>query len=115
MSFLKSSRPQTHSSSSFHLKRASNWKRRASNSPTKIRLRILTSQAYPTEPVFSRLILNYGLIVNIIGANLTKNTSQGWFDLELRGSIPELQKALAYLQHLEFKILGKANPDGDAW
>lgn len=115
MSFLNSSRPQTHPSGSFKLKRASNWERLPSNSPTQIRLRILTSQAYPTEPVFSQLILNYGLIVNIIAANLAKDTSQGWFDLELRGGIQELQKALAYLQQLEFKILGKANPDGDAW
>lgn len=86
------------------------------DSPTKIRLRVNLPQKYQQEPVISRLIANYGLLVNITGAMLGLETGgQGWFDLELRGTPNQIQTGLAYLQELELKIWGKPNPDGDGW
>jgi ABC-type methionine transport system ATPase subunit len=93
----------------------STWGQPQSDSLKQIRLKLLVSQKYKNEPVLSRLVLNYGLIVNITGANIKKHSPEGWLDLELRGNIQQLQKALAYLQQLDLKILGKANPDRDSW
>lgn len=112
---LNSSGLQTHYVNYFETKKTLNWGQFQTGSSTQMRLKVVISQKYQNEPVISRLILDYGLIVNITGANLVKDSSEGWFDLELRGNIQQLQKALAYFQQLEFKISGKANPDGDGW
>ncbi len=105
----------THYLKSFEPKTISNFGQSQSRSSKQIRLQLVIPQKYQNEPVFSRLIWDYGLIINITGANLEQGSSEGRFDLELRGNILQLQKALAYLQQLDIKILGKANADGDSW
>ncbi len=51
----------------------------------RIRLRI--PKDYHQEPVISRLVSDYGLIVNITAAILGANAvGDGWFDLELQGT-----------------------------
>lgn len=76
---------------------------------TQIRLRIYLPQCYQQEPVISRLISAYRLVVNITGAR------QGCFDLELKGTPPQISHGLTYLESLNINIFGKANPDGDSW
>ena len=115
MDSLNNSDLQTHYLNSFRASPISHWVRYKANHPMRIRLKILISEKFDNEPVLSRLILDYGLTVNITGANFRQDRSNGWFDLELRGGVLQLQKALAYLQQLDLKILGKANPDGDSW
>ncbi|MFB2978197.1 NIL domain-containing protein [Microseira sp. BLCC-F43] len=86
------------------------------SSVTQIRLRVEIPPCYQQEPVISRLIRDHGLIVNITGAKLGQNTGlQGYFDLELRGTQPQICSGLTYLQSLNIKVIGKANPDGDSW
>ncbi len=86
------------------------------SSVTQIRVRVEIPPYYQQEPVISRLIREHRLIVNITGAKLGKNTGlQGCFDLELRGTPPQICSGLTYLQSLGIKVVGKANPDGDGW
>lgn len=83
---------------------------------TQIRLRVEIPPCYQQEPVIYRLIREHGLIVNITGAKLGKNMGlQGCFDLELTGTPPQICSGLTYLQSLNLKVVGKANPDGDGW
>jgi L-aspartate semialdehyde sulfurtransferase ferredoxin len=86
------------------------------NTTTKIRLRLQIPQRYQQEPVISRLIATYGLVVNITGAMLGKHTDgEGRFDIEIDGTIAQIWRGLAYLESLNLKIFGKPNSDGDSW
>ncbi|ARV57851.1 hypothetical protein BZZ01_03685 [Nostocales cyanobacterium HT-58-2] len=85
-------------------------------STTKIRVRLHIPNRYQQEPVISRLIAIHGLIVNITGAMLGKHTNgEGRFDLEIRGTVPQIWRGLAYLESLNLKIIGKPNTDEDGW
>lgn len=81
-----------------------------------LRLRVYIPPCYQQDPVISRLISEFDLVVNITGAMLGKNTGgEGCFDLELRGKQPQICRCLTYLQSKDIKIIGKANVDGDGW
>jgi hypothetical protein len=55
--------------------------------------------------VISRLVSEYGLIVNIRAALLAANAvGDGWFDLDLQGTEAQIHNGLAYLQELELEI-----------
>jgi L-aspartate semialdehyde sulfurtransferase ferredoxin len=82
---------------------------------TQIRLQLHIPSFYYQEPIISRLISDYGLLVNITGARLGATHHQGRFDLELRGTPQQLHKGLNYLQSLNIKIVGKSNAEGDSW
>ncbi|MEH2148376.1 NIL domain-containing protein [Nostoc sp.] len=83
---------------------------------TQIRLRIHIPKCYLQAPVISQLISTYGLVVNITKAMLQPNTNgQGCFDIELRGTVPQICSGLAYLESLNLRIVGKPNADGDSW
>ena len=83
---------------------------------TQIRLRIHIPKSYLQVPVISQLISTYGLVVNITKAMLQQNTNgQGCFDIELRGTVPQICSGLAYLESLNLRIVGKPNADGDSW
>jgi L-aspartate semialdehyde sulfurtransferase ferredoxin len=83
---------------------------------TQIRLRIHIPISYLQAPVISQLISTYGLVVNITKAMLQPNTDQeGCFDIELRGTVPQISCGLAYLESLNLRIVGKPNADGDSW
>ncbi|BAZ21270.1 hypothetical protein NIES4073_21480 [Kalymmatonema gypsitolerans NIES-4073] len=87
-----------------------------SSNTTKMRLRLHIPRRYQQEPVISRLIAIHGLVVNITGAMLGKHTNgEGRFDLEIRGTVPQIRHGLAYLESLNLKIVGKPNADGDSW
>lgn len=82
---------------------------------TKIRLHLQIPQHYQQEPVISRLIATYGLVVNITGAKLEHTGGEGRFDLEIDGTVPQIWRGLAYLESLNLKIRGKPNAEGDSW
>ncbi|WP_369694335.1 NIL domain-containing protein [Nostoc commune] len=83
---------------------------------TQIRLRIYIPKCYLQAPVISQLISAYGLVVNITKAMLQPNTDQeGYFDIELRGTVSQISSGLAYLESLNLRIVGKPNADGDGW
>lgn len=85
-------------------------------SVTQLRVRLYIPAHYQQEPVLSRLISNYGLVVNITGAVLENNTHKdGCFDLELRGSFEQIKRGLGYLDSLHIQVIGKPNPAGDSW
>lgn len=87
-----------------------------SSKSTKICLRLHIPGHYQQEPVISRLIAIHGLVVNITGAMLGKQTNgEGCFDLELRGTVSQIRHGLAYLESLNLKIVGKPNTEGDGW
>ncbi|WP_341527958.1 NIL domain-containing protein [Nostoc sp. UHCC 0302] len=76
----------------------------------RIRLRI--PKDYHQEPVISRLVSDYGLIVNITAAILGANAvGDGWFDLELKGTDSQIQSGLTYLQNLELEVWDDTKKD----
>jgi len=81
---------------------------------TRIRLRI--PKSYHQEPVISRLVSHYGLTVNITAAILGANArDDGWFDLELRGRVPQIDSALTYLNELDLEVWNSSDNDDDGW
>jgi ABC-type methionine transport system ATPase subunit len=72
---------------------------------TNKRIRLRIPKDYQQKPVISRLVSEYGLIVNITAAILGANAvGDGWFDLELQGTDAQIQSALNYLQELSLQI-----------
>lgn len=84
---------------------------------TQVRIRIQIPKYYGQEPVISRLVSDHGLSVNVKAALLGADTqSEGWFDLELQGTTPQIQSALVYLAELDIKIWSKStDPDEENW
>jgi hypothetical protein len=81
---------------------------------TQIRIRIRIPKRYQQEPIISNLITQHGLTVNIAAALLGANAREdGWFDLELQGTIPQIQSALLYLNDLDLEIW--YDSDGESW
>jgi NIL domain len=75
-------------------------------SPTLLHSRIRVPQQYYHQPVVSRLISRYGLGVNITAAFLPADCSQdGWFDLQLRGYLQQLDSSVAYLLSLGIEVV----------
>ncbi|GAB1539296.1 hypothetical protein NUACC21_19620 [Scytonema sp. NUACC21] len=86
------------------------------SSTTKVRLQLHIPERYQQEPVISKLIAAHGLVVNITGAKLGKHTNgEGRFDLEIRGTVPQIWRGLDYLESLNVTIVGKPHSDGDSW
>ncbi|OUL21176.1 ABC transporter [Nostoc sp. T09] len=74
------------------------------------RIRVRIPKDYHQEPVISRLVSDYGLIVNITAAILGANAvGDGWFDLELQGTDAQIESALNYLQELSLQIWDETN------
>lgn len=79
---------------------------------THARIRIRIPKRYQQEPVISNLISQYGLTVNIAAALLSANAREdGWFDLELLGTVPQIQSALLYLNDLDLEIWYESETD----
>jgi len=86
------------------------------NRPTHKRIRVRIPKEYNDEPVISRLVSHYGVTVNIAAALLGANArDDGWFDLELRGTTPQIQSALTYLDEMDLEIWSESNPEEDGW
>lgn len=81
---------------------------------TRIRVRI--PKNLHQEPVISRLVSHHGITVNINAALLSVNArDDGWFDLELRGTSPQIESGLTYLNELDLEIWGESTPEEDGW
>lgn len=81
---------------------------------TRIRLRI--PKQYQHEPIISDLISRYGITINITAALLSANAREdGWFDLELRGTIEQVRSALVYLNDLNLEIWHDSDPQNEVW
>ena len=88
----------------------------AANRPTQTRIRIRIPKEYNDEPVISRLISHYGVTVNIAAALLGANArDDGGFDLELRGTSPQIQSALTYLDEMDLEMWGPSDSEEDGW
>ena len=86
------------------------------NRPTQTRIRIRIPKQYTDEPVISRLVSHHGVTVNIAAALLGANArDDGWFDLELRGTKPQIQSALTYLNEMDLEIWGESDTQEDGW
>ncbi|PAX52045.1 NIL domain-containing protein [Brunnivagina elsteri] len=69
----------------------------------KIRVRI--PRDYHEEPVISRLVSDYGLVINIRAAILGANAvGDGWFDLDLQGTNQQIELAITYLRNLALEV-----------
>lgn len=72
---------------------------------TQTRIRIRIPKEYHQEPVISKLISQHGLTVNITAALLSVNAREdGWFDLDLQGTVEQIRSALIYLNDLDLEI-----------
>jgi len=80
----------------------------------QIRLQLQIAQCYPLKTIFSNLISEQGLTVNITGVRAEENAYQ-YLDLEIQGTILQINNGLDYLQSLDLKIKGKPNTEGDGW
>jgi ABC-type methionine transport system ATPase subunit len=78
----------------------------ASNDKQKHKqIRVRISQNYHQEPIISRLVSDYGLVINIRAAILGANAvGDGWFDLDLQGENQQIEHALSYLHDLQLEI-----------
>ncbi len=86
------------------------------NRPTQTRIRVRIPKEYNDEPIISRLISHYGVTVNIAAALLGANArDDGWFDLELRGTTPQIQSALTYLNEMDLEMWNESNSEEDGW
>jgi phosphopantetheine adenylyltransferase len=84
------------------------------SSVTQIRLQLQTTQCYPLQAILSNLISEQGLTVNVTGIRTEKNAHEH-LDLEIQGTILQINNGLNYLQSLDLKISGKPNTEGDSW
>lgn len=86
------------------------------NRHTQTRVRVRIPKDLHEEPVISRLVSHHGVTVNIAAALLSANArDDGWFDLELRGTIQQIQSALSYLNELDLEIWGQSLSEEDGW
>jgi NIL domain len=83
------------------------------NRTTEKRIRVRIPKDYRQEPVISRLVSDYGLVVNISAAVLGANgVGDGWFDLGLKGTETKIDRALVYLHDLALEVWGNSDIDG---
>jgi hypothetical protein len=83
---------------------------------TEIRIRIRIPKQYHQEPVISHLITQHGLTVTITAALLGANAKEdGWFDLQLRGTLAQIRAALIYVNDLDLEIWYDSGAEGESW
>lgn len=82
---------------------------------THLRIRIFIPELHYHESIFSRLVNDHKLAVNVIRTVLRTDSQTRQLDLELTGTIAQIQSGLTYLESLNLKIRGKPNPAGDSW
>lgn len=82
---------------------------------TQTEIQISIDKSYRQAPVLSHLIREYGLTVNITGALLPINIQDdGWFNLELQGTVGQIRSAITYLNDLDVQIWRQTEID-DSW
>ncbi|GAP94161.1 NIL domain-containing protein [Leptolyngbya sp. NIES-2104] len=82
----------------------------------RVRLRLEIPASYYQEPILSRLVSQFKLVVNIIEAQLSReNTIDSYCDIELRGTPQQINQGLNYLKSLNVQIVGKPNTVEEDW
>jgi ABC-type methionine transport system ATPase subunit len=83
---------------------------------TQTRIRIRIPQEYHQEPVISNLITRHQLTVTITAALLGANAKgDGWFDLQLQGSIAQIRAALIYISDLDLEVWYDSDTQNETW
>jgi ABC-type methionine transport system ATPase subunit len=83
---------------------------------TQTRIRIRIPQQYHQEPVISNLITQHQLTVTITAALLGANAKgDGWFDLQLQGSIAQIRAALLYINDLDLEVWYDSDAQNENW
>jgi len=83
---------------------------------TDTRIRVRIPKRYQQEPVISNLISDYGLTINISAALLGANAREdGWFDLQLLGTVSQIRSALMYLNDLDLEIWQGSDEREESW
>ncbi|MBD2519655.1 NIL domain-containing protein [Nostoc sp. FACHB-973] len=86
------------------------------NRRTQTRIQVRIRKDLHEEPVISRLVSHYGIIVIITAAEVSANVPEySCFDLELRGTTSQIESALTYLDELDLEVLHQSNPEEDGW
>jgi hypothetical protein len=77
-------------------------------------LQVCVFQDYYQTPIIFDLVSRYGITVNIIGAALSGNQQEdGWFELDLWGTPPQLFSSCDYLENLNLPLyLNSSSLDG---
>ena len=64
------------------------------------------SPQYHQQPLISKLVSDYQLVINITAALLTSSArDDGWFDLEILGEVAQINQALAELHTIGIEAL----------
>lgn len=83
---------------------------------TQTRIRIRIPKQYHQEPIISSLITQHHLTVTITAALLGANAQgDGWFDLQLQGSVAQVRAALLYINDLDLEIWYDSDAQNESW
>jgi hypothetical protein len=83
------------------------------NRLTSKRIRLRIPREFHQEPIISRLVLETGLSINISAAILGGNgVGDGWFDLDLQGTVTQIQQGISYLNDLNLEVWQEGEIDG---
>ncbi len=86
------------------------------NRPTKTLIQVCIPKELHQEPIISRLVSHYGVIVNIAAAQMDANViADSCFALELRGTGSQIESALMYLDELDVEISRQSTSEEDGW
>lgn len=82
----------------------------------RIRLRLDIPSFYDREPILSRLVSDFNLVVNITRAKLGKgSTHESYCDIEIKGTPQQINQGLIYLKSLNLRMIGKPNTAEEDW
>jgi hypothetical protein len=91
-------------------------KRSKDSASTRLRLRIAAADAIGLAQALEGINACCHVSVQSAPAQLQRRSVLAYaVDLDLRGSLAEIQQALRHLQAFPLRIQGRANPDGDGW
>jgi hypothetical protein len=83
---------------------------------THTNITIRVPHDYHQEPIISKLVSEHGLIVNITAALLGEDAKEdGWFSLELKGTMPQIRSAMVYLEDLDLEVWEKNGNEEEDW
>ncbi|MBD6614939.1 NIL domain-containing protein [Komarekiella sp. 'clone 1'] len=86
------------------------------NRRTQTRIQVHIPKDLHEEPVISRLVSHYGITVIIVDAQVSANVPEcSCFNLELRGTVSQIESALTYLDELDLEVLHQSNSEEDGW
>ncbi|MEE3718865.1 NIL domain-containing protein [Tumidithrix elongata RA019] len=83
---------------------------------THKRIWLRIPKLYQKEPVISKLVSQHGITVNINSALLSSESkSDGWFELELRGTAQQIDSAIVYANELGIETVPDLGDRDEGW